>query len=101
MITQDDLDKMQTFTARRVVHADRVVAVEEAQLRVGLRHIVMRWRLASGVMIEVNETLATRVPRGKQVTDGYYLRYPDGFQSWASAVDFESSYVRHDEKETA
>lgn len=77
------------WQSHKVVQADRITGVVE-----GEGPVLFRWVLACGLRVDVGELLATRVPRGMQTVGGYYVRYPDGFQSWSPADAFEGGYAR-------
>lgn len=58
--------------------------------------------LAGGFRVEVSHEMWSRIigmTNSKEWPDlvgGYYVRYPDGFESWSPAKAFEEGYTRHE-----
>ena len=80
--------RLPRWQSHKEVLADKIVAVED-----GNGPVLMRWRLACGILIDVGAALAAR-PAGRPVLGGYYVRYEDGFESWSPAEPFEAGYTR-------
>jgi hypothetical protein len=82
-------DRLPEWQSHKVVRAARITGVSEGVLPTTL----FRWHLAGGVVVDVDELLATRVPRGVPTVGGYLIVYPDGYRSWSPADVFEAGYT--------
>lgn len=83
-----DQPKLPRWQSHKVVEADKItqVVVRDNDSR-------FVWYLAGGMLIEVSDALAGRVPPLIDATGGYYVRYSDGFESWSPAKAFEEGYT--------
>jgi hypothetical protein len=80
------------WTSHKEVQADRIVEVLD-----GAGLALMRWRLACGAVVDVDELLASRVPLNTPSVGGYFVLYADGYRSWSPAAAFDAGYTRLEE----
>jgi len=69
------------WKSHKVVEAARVTGVLDEPLR---------WVLLTGDSVPVSVELELRARRNP--IGGYYVRYPDGYESWSPAEAFEDGY---------
>lgn len=79
------------YQSHKIVEAAKVTGVSEVLPKGPVQFI---WHLEGGAQVDVYEILASRVPRGLSPVGGYYVRYPDRFESWSPALAFEGGYTR-------
>lgn len=75
------------WRSHKIVWADKITGMLDGPYR---------WRLLCGGLVDVSAQLDGRVPDGVEAVGGYYVRYPDGFESWSPAAAFEDGYTKHE-----
>lgn len=98
----DPLPMLPRWQSHKIVEGDRITEVLHVPDAIS---DVTRWRLACGIVVDVSERLAARVPPDVfSATAGYYVLYPDGYESWSPAEAWDAGYTRlgpGDQYETA
>lgn len=82
------------WRSHKIVSADKIIGVQAPPDTYGA--VVDRWVLECGIVVDVHRELAARA-QGQILIGGYYVRYADGFQSWAPAAAFEEGYTLLDD----
>jgi hypothetical protein len=89
----DPLPMLPRWQSHKIVEGDRITEVLNVPEAGG--DVTRRWRLACGIVVDVSHALAARVsPNVYSATDGYYVLYEDGYESWSPAKAFEEGYSR-------
>jgi len=86
------------WKSHKEVHGDKVVEVYQSPVhdRVDGTDSGWRWKLKGGEVVNLNLDMVARLPFGnlsKDPVGGYYVLYPDGYESWSPAKAFEEGYV--------
>lgn len=81
------------WQSHKIVEADRITEVISIPMPGDLDRM-HRWRLSGGAVVDVSDALYARVTPGVSATAGYYVRYPDGYESWSPAQAFDDGYTR-------
>ena len=76
---------MDRYRSHKVVEAFKIVAIEEGDQQ-ETTHLIG----------EENRILVSHayMDKHKPQVDGYYVRYPDGYESWSPAEAFEDGYTK-------
>lgn len=98
-MSETKITPLPKWQSHKVVEAAKITGVSEAELSTGRQDVIFVWHLEGGYKVDVREPLAIRVTRGQSPIGGYYVRYPDGFESWSPADAFEAGYTPYTETE--
>jgi hypothetical protein len=87
-----DTKELPRWQSHKKVHADKVVGVQTRPLGKPLiaDDTFIDWILECGALVHVSHELRRR--GGDDPVGGYFVHYPDGFQSWSPAKAFEEGY---------
>lgn len=88
----EHVERLPKFECHKVVEAAKISIVMESAL--SLRHDVAG-RGTRGVAVPVT---AEWMQRHKPEVGGYFVQYPDGYQSYSPAKSFEDGYTLLDEE---
>ena len=77
---------MNRYKSHKIVEAFQIIAIHPADKGAELIGTDSRTLVSNTYMIKHNPQV-----------DGYYVRYPDGYESWSPATAFEEGYTKEAE----
>lgn len=90
-MTESTKESLPEFRSHKVVRAGKILKIERMPAPGGMIMAELTLDVPGKPAITVGEQyLRKHTPQ----EGGYYVRYPDGYESWSPAKAFESGYVR-------